>query len=295
MEIRTLRYFLETAREGNMTRAAHRLFVSQSTMSKQLKVLEDELGVKLFIRSNYSIRLTEAGMLLRERAEDILSLADRTMEEFKSLEEINSGDIYIGAPESASMRQFTDMLRDLQREFPKIRYNIYSGNLEDVCERLDKGLLDFALVLDHADISKYGCIELPFRDTWGLIMRRDDPLAEKEALTIRDMKALPLICSRQWLDHEFPLWFGSGAGDIEIAATYNLAFNGAVMTASGIGCAVVLNGLVETGESSGLAFRPITDAPPAAMYVIWRKAQTFSHAAELVMREIESRFLTDNL
>ena len=158
MEIRTLRYFLETAREGNMTRAAERLFVSQPTMSKQLKELESELGTKLFIRSNYSIKLTEAGMLLKKRAEDILSLVDKTEAEFKSLDELNSGDIYIGAPESESMMLFADAVSSFQKDHPGMRCNIYSGNMEDVCDRLDKGLLDFAIVMSSVDISKYNYI-----------------------------------------------------------------------------------------------------------------------------------------
>ena len=139
MEIRVLRYFLETAREGNMTRAAERLFISQPTMSKQLKELENELGTKLFIRSNYSIKLTEAGMLLRDRAEDILSLVDKTEAEFKSLEEADSGDIFVGALESEAMSLFAEAVCSLRKKHPRIRCNIYSGNLTDVCERLDKG------------------------------------------------------------------------------------------------------------------------------------------------------------
>ena len=146
MEIRVLRYFLETAREENMTRAAERLFISQPTMSKQLKELEQELGTKLFIRSNYSIKLTEAGMLLRERAEDILSLVDKTEAEFKSLEEQNIGDIYVGAPETDSMSLFAEAIRDLQKTYPGIRCNIYSGNLEDVCGRLDKDTTGLVII-----------------------------------------------------------------------------------------------------------------------------------------------------
>lgn len=167
MEIRVLRYFLETAREGNMTRAAERLLVSQPTMSKQLKELEKELGTKLFVRSNYSIHLTEAGMLLRERAEDILSLVDKTEAEFKSLEEINSGDIYVGAPESEAMGLFADIVCNLQKSYPKIRCNIYSGNMQDVCEKLDKGLLDFAIVMNFVDLNKYNYLPMSTKGTDG--------------------------------------------------------------------------------------------------------------------------------
>jgi len=290
MEIRVLRYFLETAREGNMTRAAERLFISQPTMSKQLKELENELGTKLFIRSNYSIRLTEAGMLLRERAEDILSLVDKTEAEFRSLEETNSGDIYVGAPESEAMGLFAKVVRDLQKEYPRIRCNIYSGDLESVCDRLDKGLLDFAMVMSYVDLSKYNYLKMPANDTWGLLLRRDDPLAQKEAFHVQELKGLPLICSKQWADHEFPQWFGITTGEANIVATYNLAYNGSVMVKSGIGCAIVLDHLIDTSPASGLIFRPLLDVPQLEMYMIWRKYQTFTPVAELLMKMLLDRF-----
>ena len=290
MEIRTLRYFLETAREGNMTRAAERLFVSQPTMSKQLKELEKELGTQLFIRSNYSIKLTEAGMLLKKRAEDILTLVDKTKDEFRSMDEINSGDIFVGAPESESMALFTDAVSDLQRDYPGIRCNIYSGNHEDVCDRLDKGLLDFAIVMSYVDLSKYNYLEIPAKDSWGILMKKSDPLALKESLTIDELKKYPLICSRQWIDQDFPHWFGEDSGKVKIAATYNLAFNAAVMVKSGIGYAVVLDKLIDTGESSGLTFRPLSDVPSTGLYVIWRKYQTFTPVAQLLIDDLEKRF-----
>ncbi len=289
MELRVLRYFLETAREGNMTRAAERLFISQSTMSKQLKELENELGTKLFVRSNYSIKLTEAGMLLRDRAEDILTLVDKTKAEFESLEEKRSGDIFVGAPESEAMSVFAEAVRELQKDYPKIRCNIYSGNLTDVCDRLDKGLLDFAIVMNYVDLNKYNYLELPMKDTWGVLMRKDDPLAEKEDLRISDLKGLPLICSRQWIDQESPRWFGAEAKDMNIVATYNLVYNGAVMVRAGMGCAIVLDKLVSTGSDSELLFRTLPGVPQTGMYVIWRKYQTFTPIAELLVEELKSR------
>ena len=290
MEIRVLRYFLETAQEGNMTRAAQRLFISQPTMSKQLKELEKELGTKLFVRTNYNIRLTEAGMLLRERAEDILSLVDKTEAEFKSLEEINSGDIYVGAPESESMGLFAEIVCRLQQDYPKIRCNIYSGNVQDVCEKLDKGLLDFAIAMNYVDLMKYNYLPMSTEDTWGVIMKEDDPLAAKESFSVSDLRNLPLICSKQWVDQEFPQWFRSDLGDVNIVATYNLPFNGAVMARAGIGYALMLNNVVHTGEGSGIVFRPLTDVPKAEMYVIWRKYQVFTPIAELLLNELQSSF-----
>ena len=289
MEIRVLRYFLETAREGNMTRAAERLFISQPTMSKQLKELENELGAKLFIRSNYSIRLTEAGMLLRDRAEDILSLVAKTEAEFKSLEETNSGDIFVGAPESEAMSLFAEAVHTLQKNYPRIRCNIYSGNLSDVCERLDKGLLDFAIVMSYVDLSKYNYLELPMKDTWGILMRKDDPLAGKSSFAASDLDKLPLICSRQWIDQESPRWLGAAAKDMNIVATYNLVFNGSVMVRAGMGYAIVLDKLVNTGEDSDLTFIPLSGVPQTEMYVIWRKYQTFTPIAYLLLQELKTR------
>ena len=289
MEIRVLRYFLETAKEGNMTRAAERLLISQPTMSKQLKELENELGAKLFIRSNYSIRLTEAGMLLRDRAEDILSLVDKTEAEFKSLEETNSGDIFVGAPESEAMSLFAEAVHSLQKNYPKIRCNIYSGNLSDVCERLDKGLLDFAIVMSYVDLSKYNYLELPMKDTWGILMRKNDPLAGKNSFEASDLDKLPLICSRQWIDQESPRWLGAAAKDMNVVATYNLVFNGSVMVRAGMGYAVVLDKLVNTGEESDLAFIPLSGVPQTEMYVIWRKYQTFTPIAYLLLQELKTR------
>ena len=290
MEIRVLRYFLETAREGNMTRAAQRLFISQPTMSKQLKELEKELGTKLFVRTNYNIRLTEAGMLLRERAEDILSLVDKTEAEFKSLEEINSGDIYVGAPESESMGLFAEIVCRLQQDYPKIRCNIYSGNVQDVCEKLDKGLLDFAIVMNYVDLMKYNYLPMSTEDTWGVVMKENDPLAAKKSFSASELRKLPLICSKQWVDQEFPQWFRSDLGDVNIVATYNLPFNGAVMARAGMGYALMLNNVVHTGEGSGIVFRPLTDVPKAEMYVIWRKYQVFTPIAELLLNELQTSF-----
>ena len=290
MEIRVLRYFLETAREENMTRAAERLFISQPTMSKQLKELENELGVKLFRRSNYNIKLTEAGMLLRERAEDILSLVDKTLEEFKSLDNLNSGDIYVGAPESEAMEQFAEAVSNLQKQYPGIRCNIYSGNMQDVCEKLDKGLLDFAIVMNYVDLKKYNYLPMQTEDTWGVILRRDNPLAENEAFTISMLKELPLICSRQWVDYELPQWFGSDTNDVNITATYNLPYNGAVMAKAGIGYAMMLDKLVQTDENSELIFRPLLDVPKAEMYIIWRKYQTFTPVSQLLVKALRDKF-----
>ena len=229
-------------------------------------------------------------MLLRERAEDILSLVDKTLEEFKSLDSLNSGDIYVGAPESEAMEQFAQVVGDLQKQYPGIRCNIYSGNMQDVCEKLDKGLLDFAIVMNYVDLKKYNYLPMLTEDAWGVILRRDDPLAENKAFTISMLKELPLICSRQWVDYELPQWFGADTADIHITATYNLPYNGAVMAKAGVGYAMMLDKLVQTDENSGLVFRPLVDVPKAEMYIIWRKYQTFTPVSELLVKALRERF-----
>lgn len=290
MELRVLRYFLEAAREGNITRAAQRLHVSQPTMSKQIKELENELDTKLFIRSNYSIKLTEAGMLLRERAEDIIDLVDKTEAEFKSLDNINSGDIYVGTAESESVKYFAQAVKSLQNNYPNIRCNIYSGNMEDVCERLDKGLLDFAIVMSFVDLNKYNYLKVPASDTWGVIMRKDDPLAQKESLTVDDLLKLPLICSRQWLEQDFPYWFGDKGDDVNIVATFNLSYNASIMVREGLGYAVSYDKLTDTSSGSPLCFRPLVSVPKSEMYIIWRKYQTFTPVASILLKELKRTF-----
>ena len=290
MEIRVLRYFLETAREGNMSRAAERLHISQPTMSKQIKELETELGAKLFIRSNFSVRLTDAGMLLRKRAEDILDLVDKTTAEFHALDDVGSGEIFVGAAESESVKYFARAVKTIQEQYPGVRCNIFSGNMEDVTERLDKGLLDFAIIMSYVDLSKYNYLAVPASDTWGVIMRKDSPLAKKEAATLDDLYGLPLICSRQWMDQDFPQWFEGNTERLQIVATFNLVYNAAVMVREGIGYAISYDKLTDTGETSDLCFRPLAGVPESEMYVVWRRYQTFTPVAELLLGELRRRF-----
>ena len=175
MELRVLRYFLAVAREGNVTRAAQRLHISQPTLSRQIKDLEEELGKKLFTRSNYSVKLTEEGMLLRKRAEDMLDIADKTLAEFQAMDEVNGGDIHIGCAESNGIAPFIRAVQSLQKQYPRIRYHFYSSGTEAAGERLDRGLLDFAIIVQEPDPSKYNALRLPASDQWGLIMRKDCP------------------------------------------------------------------------------------------------------------------------
>lgn len=282
MELRSLRYFLEVAREQSMSRAAERLYVTQPTISRQLAELERELGAKLFERTNYGVQLTPAGMLLRERAEDIIALADRTAADFGSME-IAAGDVNVGAPESDSLRYFFRVVRNLREKHPGIRCNIYSGNIGEARERLDRGILDFAIVMDYVDQSRYESLRIPAADTWGVVVRRGDPLAQRETMRVDELLGLPLICSRQWVDQDMPQWFGERRNEVSIVATYNLSFNAFVMVREGLGYAVAYDRLTSTGVGGDLAFVPLEGVHESQMFVIWRKGRELGGAATAVL------------
>lgn len=286
MELRVLRYFLEAAREGNITRAAERLHVSQPTLSKQLKDLEGELGKKLFVRSNYSIKLTDEGMLLRRRAEDIVDMVDKTAGEFKALGEVTGGDIRVGCAESDGIKHLARCAKAVQAQYPRIRLHLYSGNTEDLSERLDRGLLDFAVLAQEVDLSKYNYLEVPARDAWGVVMRKDSPLAVKEAVQMEDLLDVPLICSRQGITEDFPKWFGEKVDRLNIAATFNLAYNAGILVREGVGYALSFDKLIHTGPGSELCFRPLAPALETKLFVVWKKYQVFTKPAEIFLKQL---------
>lgn len=290
MEIRVLRYFLEVAREESITHAAVRLHVSQPTLSKQMKDLETELGQKLFVRTNYSIRLTDAGMLLRKRAEDLLRMSDRITEEFRTLSADEGGDIHIGCAESDGMLCLARCLRDVQTRHPRVRCHLYSGNTEDLAGRLDSGILDFAVIVQDVDLTKYNYLELPYADTWGVIMRKDSPLAGQEAVRMEDLLELPLICSRQGMKADYPKFFREKVDALHVVATFNLIYNAAVLVREGLGYALSFDKLADTGTDSELCFRPLSPSLTSRMYVVWKKYQLFSPAAQLLIEELKERY-----
>lgn len=286
MELRVLRYFLTVAREGSITAAADLMHVTQPTLSRQLKDLEEELGKKLFIRSSHSIILTEEGLLLRRRAEEIIDMVDKVESEFSSMEETISGDVYIGGGETDAMKQIASIIKELQVSYPNIRYHLYSGNSEDVTERLDKGLLDFGILIQPADLSKYNYIDIPASDVWGVVMRKDSPLAIKDAIQAEDLLNVPIICSRQAIKqtlskNEFSNWFGEDFDKLNVVTTYNLAYNASIMVEEGIGYGLVLDKIVNTSSDSNLCFRPLEPKLESGLNIVWKKHQVFSAAADL--------------
>ena len=287
MEIRVLRYFLEIAREENMTRVAERLHVSQPTLSKQMKELEDELGKKLFRRGSASIHLTDEGMLLRKRAEDILAMVDKTADEFKALDEVTGGNVYIGCAESYQIRYLAQIIKEFRERYPLLKYHILSGDTAQVAERLDRGLLDFAVIVEPPNLQKYNYIELPVADTWGVVMRKDCPLSEKYFVTVDDLIGYDLISSPQSLEADFPRWCGEKLGELNVVGTVNLFYNGTVFVRAGEGLLLTFDKLADTSNDSELCFRPLKPLLQSKMYIIWRRYQVFSPIAERLMDEIK--------
>lgn len=286
MEIRVLRYFVEAAKEKSMTGASRKLHVTQPTLSKQIKELEEELGQKLFIRGNYNIHLTPEGEILYKRALDILEMVDLTTSEFASMNEFNGGDIYIGCAESEGITLLAKAAKQLQVKQNNLRFHMYSGNAETVCERLDKGLLDLAVVVQNIDLSKYSYLDLPIKDTWGLILRKDSPMVSKAKIPIENLIGLPLIVSRQGVTNEMPEWLQKNYDRLNIVATYDLIFNASILVREGVGYALGFDKLVNTGAESIVCFRPIEPTITSPMRLIWRKEQQFSKAAELFLEKV---------
>ena len=295
MELRVLRYFLTIAREQTITGAANYLHVTQPTLSRQIQDLEAELGQKLLVRGRHRVTLTSEGLLLRKRAEEIVAMADKTEAEFRAMKGDLTGDLYIGGGETDAMNQIAAVCREIQLTHPGIHYHLHSGNAQDVTERLDKGLLDFGVLIQPTDITKYDHLTIPAKDTWGVILRRDSPLAEKVSLEVADLAPLPLIFSRQALKEHaegngLVEWFGQAWGGLNIVATYNLCYNAATMAKQGVGYVLGLDKLVDTSEESPLCFRPLNPKLESGLDVVWKKYQVFSAAAELFLKRLREAF-----
>lgn len=281
MELRVLQYFLAVTREQSISGAAESLHLSQPTLSRQLKEMEEELGKQLFIRGNRRVTLTEEGMILRKRAEEIMELVKKAEDEISLSDETVSGDITIGAGETDGLRLLAKAARKVQSEYPLIHFHIVSGDRVAVTEEMDKGLIDFGLLFGEIDTSKYEYIKIPYKDSFGVLMRRDSPLAEKETITPKDLQDQPLILSRQMMhDPSLSAIFNCGVEKLNIAATYNLLFNGSLMVDEGMGYAICLDKIINVSGESSLCFRPLEPQMEAGMNLVWKKYQVFTKASE---------------
>lgn len=291
MEFRVLQYFLAVVREQSLSGAAEFLHLSQPTLSRQLKDLEEELGKQLFLRSNKGITLTEEGMILRKRAEEIVQLMKKTEDEIALSDEFVSGDIYIGAGESDINRLLAKTAYELQKVYPEIHYHIFSGNAVYVMEQLDKGLIDIGIVYADVDRSKYHAFQIPYCDTFGVLMRKDAELAGKEVITPEDLLDKPLIVSHQDECNGWPILSNitQDISRLNIVATYTLLFNGSLLVDEGVGYAVCFDKLINTAGTN-LCFRPIQPAIETYPNVIWKKYQILSKPAEKFLSKLQELY-----
>lgn len=288
MDIRVLQYFLAVAREESITKAAERLNMTQPPLSRQLKDLEDELGKQLLIRGSKKVTLTEDGMLLKKRAEELVDLMEKTKTELTASNENINGDVYIGCGETEGISVLAQAAWNLQQEHPLIHYHIYSGDAGRVMERLDKGLIDFGLLVGPVDVNKYDYMRLPFKDTWGVLMRKDSPLAEKEMITPEDLKDKPLIISHQTsVNSEMFSWLKTDISRLNIVATYDLIYNASWFVRKGIGYVIALDKIINTTGNSSLCFRPLFPALEAGLCIVWKKYQMFSRASNAFLNRLK--------
>ncbi len=292
MEIRTLRYYLAIAREGSIARAAESLYVTQPALSRQLKNLEEELGVKLYRRGSRGIELTKRGQLLKKRAEEILELVDKTAEECSSAEAEMAGDVFVGVGESYTARFLARAIRNVRDRHPQVRFHVYDGNEEDLTDRLDRGALDFCVLVAPANLAKYNSIRVPEDDVWGLVVRTDHPLAGKSTVSLGDLMGEPLILSRQTVggqrtQNDFANWFGEGFDKLNVIGTYNLVFYAMLLVTEGVGSALTLSRPIRVPEADVLRFVPLDPPLRAASDLVWKKHHVFSPAAEVFLEEIK--------
>lgn len=288
MELRVLNYFVATAQELNMTRAAQKLLVSQPALSRQIADLEDELGVKLFNRQPRHLTLTPAGQYLYEQAKEILTLASKTKRNLQSSAVI-SGDLTIAAGESFAMQRLMNIVSNIIRDYPTVKIHILSGDYEFAERRLDTGAVDFAVIIGNLPLDNYASLQLPEKDTWGVLMTKDDPLAKKSAITAEDLVGRNVLNSQQAENRKyFDSWFGNYKEQINIIGTVNLNFNGTLLVKNKAAIMLTLDKLANISDESNLTFRPITPMLKQPVTVIWKRENNLSPVADLFLNRLRA-------
>ena len=284
---------MAVAKHENISRAAEELHLTQPTLSRQIAELEEELGVALLIRGKRRTVLTEAGLLLKVRAEEIVSLTDKTVGQLANIDEIAEGDVYIGCGETEGMGEVVRAIEPIHTAYPKIRIHLTSGNDELVTDGLQKGILDFGLLCSAREPVEYSYLQIPHKDVWGLYMTKENPLSEKQNICAEDIAGEPLIVSRQAVNaKEFDHWLKRRAEELNIAATYNLVYNAVFLVEHGFGSVLSFKGLIPTmRENKGyIVFRPLFPELLSNNFIVWKKGQVFSRAGQLVLNAFENAF-----
>lgn len=285
MELRVLRYFLMVAREENITKSAELLHITQPTLSRQLAQLEEELGIKLFKRGQHSITLTEDGMLLKRRAQEIIELTERTEKELSNVTENLSGEVAIGSGETKSVHVLARIMANFRKEHPDVSFHMYSSVANDIKERMEKGFLDIGLLTEPVDVSKYDFIRMPEKEKWGVLVRKDSLLAMKGVICPKDLVGIPIIISkRQLVQNELASWFGEYYDQMEIASTYNLAYNAAIMVENNVGVALCFH---FENRFENLVFCPLSPQLETGSVLVWKKYHGFSTTTKAFIQYIQ--------
>lgn len=284
MEIRVLKYFLMVAREENFTRASELLHITQPTLSRQMMQLEEELNVQLFVRDKHSVSLTEDGMLLRRRAEEIVLLADRTQQEMQEKYSNLSGNVTIGCGETAGMHVLSECMRTFRMLHPAVSFHVYTATADEVKCRLEKGVLDLGLVTEPVALNKYEFIRLPAKEKWGCLVQEESPLAKKKSIRPSDLMGIPIIIAgRDLVKNEIASWFGPAFEKADIAATYNLLMNASVMSYNGVGAAICTD---VAAVIQGMKFVPLNPPMETGCAIIWKRHQANSTLVESFLSHI---------
>lgn len=280
MDLRLLEYFLAVAKVGNITKAAEQLHVTQPTISRQLTDLEESLGTQLLIRGKRQVTLTDAGVLFQQRAEEILSLMDKTRRDLLDQNDLLGGTVALGCVESCASRMLPEVLGQFSKLHPKVRYELYSADGDDIREKLDRGELDFGILLEPVEAAKYDSIRLPYWETWGVVLPKDDPLAKKKAIGKEDILSIPLILPRREIVQDnIAGWFGVERGQLNIFAGHNLVTNATLLAKAGLGYPVCVGGSFEIRGGENLCFRPFTPERTTGHVLAWKKNRVFHSAA----------------
>ncbi len=289
MEIRELRYFIAVAEYGSISKAAEKLFVTQPNLSRQMSKLEEETGQKLLVRGNKNTTLTEAGRLLYKRATEITELLDKTRSELMSDDETVCGTVCIGGGESHAVEIIAKAAKEVSDLYKGVKFNFFSGDTDAVIEKLDNGLVDFGVLIEPSDLKKYNSLRLPLTDRWGVLMRKDSPLAGKACVTAKDVEGLPLIFSvHSFKKNPITDWFGKNLQELNVVATYNLLYNASLMVGQGMGYAVGLDRLINTSGDSALCFRPFEPQLETHLDVAWKKQGELPKAAKIFLERLKS-------
>ncbi|MBO4990204.1 MAG: LysR family transcriptional regulator [Clostridia bacterium] len=290
MDIRELKYFLAVAREESISKAANYLYITQPSLTRQMQSLEKEIGKPLFSRKNRKMTLTETGSLLRKHAEEIVALYEKTQKALSSPSERVSGEVYIGCSESYAVKIIAKIAKEIRSEYPNITFHLSSGDSIDVSEKLEKGLLDFGILIEAANLNEYDGLRLPVRDVWGVLMRKDAPLARKEVIEPQDLTDKPIICSKHSIAiRNIARWMKTDPEKLNIVATYNLIYNASLLVEEGIGYAIGLDKLIHTGTDSPFTFRPLSPLTESPLDIVWKKYQIFSPAAQIFLQKLQER------